>query len=71
MAELTGGSFHIEVEHVLADDAYAVVFFRGRGTRAGKSLDNPTCLKVRLRDGRATEVREFVWNLFDVDEFWA
>ena len=70
--QLTGGTFHLDMEHVLADDAHAVAFFRGHGTRAGKApLDNPTCLRMRLVDGQVAEVWEFVWDLFAVDDFWA
>ena len=56
---------------MLADDERAAVFFRGRGERNGKTLDNPTCLKMRLCEGRIVEVDEFVWDLVAVDEFWS
>jgi ketosteroid isomerase-like protein len=69
--ELTGGTFGLEIETVLADDDHAVVFFRGHGQREGRTLDNPTCLKIRMRDGRATEIHEFVWDLYEVDRFWS
>jgi hypothetical protein len=69
--ELTGGTFHLDMEAVLADDIHAVAFFRGHGTREGKSLDNPTCLRLRLENGQVMEVWEFVWDLFEVDDFWA
>jgi len=71
VGELTGGSFELELESVIANDDYGVAFFRGRGRRGGRELDNPTCLKIRLQDGRATEIWEFVWDLYAVDEFWA
>jgi ketosteroid isomerase-like protein len=69
--ELTGGTFHLDLEAVLADDDRAVVLFRGHGQREARVLDNPTCLVIRLADGRATEFREFVWDLYDVDRFWS
>lgn len=68
---LTGGSFHVDLEHVVADDAWAAVFFRGHGEREGRTLDNPTVLRVRLRDGRLREVWEFVWDLEHVEAFWS
>jgi ketosteroid isomerase-like protein len=71
VGELTGGSFHLELEDVLANDQRAVALFRGRGRREGRELDNPTCLVIRLEAGRAVEVREFVWDLFEVDRFWS
>ena len=42
---LTNHSFHLDLVDVLANDENAVVLFRGRGERDGKTLDNPTCLR--------------------------
>ncbi len=71
VAGLTGGSFHLDLEGVLADDQWVVALFRGHGTRDGKTLDNPTCLKMRVEKGEIVEVWEFVWDLYAVDEFWS
>lgn len=68
---LTDGTFHLELIDVLANDERAVVLFRGHGQRLGRALDNPTCLHVRLRDGRAIEIWEYVWDLYHVDAFWS
>ncbi len=68
---LTQGTFHLDLIDVVANDAHAVALFRGHGTRQGKTLDNPTCLRMRMEDGQVKEVWEFVWDLYDVDEFWA
>lgn len=68
---LTQHTFHLDLIDVLANDHHAVALFRGQGRRNGKMLDNPTCLRMRLNDaGQVTEVWEFVWNLYDVDDFW-
>ena len=71
VAGLTGGSFRLDMEDVVADDRFAIALFRGHGTRNGKTLDNPTCLKMRFADGRIAEVWEFVWDLYAVDDFWS
>ena len=68
---LTGGTFHLALEHVVADDTRAAVFFHGSGERNGKRLDNPTVLRIHLRDGRAQEIWEYVWDLDHVEAFWA
>jgi hypothetical protein len=68
---LSEGSFRFEIEDVIASDTSAVAFFRGSGRRQGRTLDNPTCLRMRIPDGRIVEVWEFVWDLYAVDEFWA
>lgn len=68
---LTGGTFHLDLEDVVANDRNAVALFRGHARREGKVLDNPTCLRLRIEDGKVVEIHEFVWNLFEVDEFWS
>lgn len=67
---LTGGTFHLDLVDIVANDQRAVALFRGHGEREGRTLDNPTCLHVRMQDGRAVEIWEFVWDLYSVDEFW-
>jgi ketosteroid isomerase-like protein len=71
VAALTEGTFRIELEDVIANDGNAVALFRGSGRRLGRTLDNPTCLRIRIRDGQIHEVWEFVWDLYGVDAFWA
>ena len=69
---LTDGTFGMDVTDVVAGDARAVVLFRGHGTRPdGRTLDNPTSLVIRLDDGQAIEVDEFVWDLDAVEAFWS
>jgi len=68
---LSDGTFELELEDVLAGDERAVALFHGRARRGDKALDNPTCLVVRLEDGKAVAIHEFVWNLFEVDDFWS
>jgi ketosteroid isomerase-like protein len=68
---LTGGTFRLELEDVLANDTNAAAIFRGSAQRGGKILDNPTVLRMKLKDGRVTEVWEFVWDLNHVEDFWA
>jgi len=68
---LTDGTFHLDLLDVLANDTHAVALFHGHGERNGKTLDNPTCLRLRLDGGQVVEVWEFVWDLFAVDDFWA
>jgi ketosteroid isomerase-like protein len=67
---LTEGTFHLDIIDVIANDERAVALFRGHGQRTGKTLDNPTCLVMRLRAGSVVEVWEYVWDLYHVDDFW-
>ena len=69
---LTEGTFAMDVTDVVAGDDRAVVLFRGCGSRPdGRTLDNPTSLVIRLEDGAAVEVDEFVWDLEAVESFWS
>ena len=69
---LTGGTFHLELIDVLANDAHAVALFRGHGERNGKDARQPDLpAHARWRTARCVEVWEFVWDLFAVDEFWS
>jgi ketosteroid isomerase-like protein len=71
VATLTEDTFHLDLIDVVANDERAVALFRGHGRREGRELDNPTCLVIRMRDGQAVEIHEYVWNLFEVDRFWS
>jgi ketosteroid isomerase-like protein len=68
---LSEGTFHLDLVDVVAGDERAVALFRGHGRREGRELDNPTCLVIRLEAGCATEIWEYVWDLYAVDAFWA
>ena len=68
---LTGGTFHLDLADVTASDEHAVAIFRGQGEREGRRLDNPTALVIRFKDGKIADLREFVWDLEHVEEFWS
>jgi len=68
---LTTGTFHLELLDITANHDRAVALFTGTGTRPdGRTLHNPTALVITIRDGRITELREFVWDLPQVESFW-
>lgn len=68
---LTQGTFRLELEDVIANERSAAAFFRGSGARGGRTLDNPTCLRMRIDGGQLVEIWEFVWDLYAVDAFWS
>ena len=71
VVELSGGTFHLDIEDVVGGDRNVIAIFRGHGVRGAKTLDNPTCLRIRFEDGRPAEIHEFVWDLYGVDDFWS
>ncbi len=68
---LTNGTFDLDIHDITASDEHAVVLFTGHGDRNGKTLHNPTALVVRIADGKVIELREYVWDIAHVDDFWA
>ncbi len=68
---LASGQFRVELQTVLADDRNAVALFQGIGERNGVALNNPACLSMRIEGGKIVEFREFVWDLYQVEAFWA
>lgn len=67
---LTDGTFHMDRRGLVGDDTTAYAEFVGHGSRGGKTLDNPTCLKLVFRDGALVEAQEWVWDLAHVEDFW-
>ena len=55
---ITDGTFHEEVEEVLASDEYAVVLARHRFTRQGASKDYRTAHVYDVREGKLAECFE-------------
>jgi ketosteroid isomerase-like protein len=68
---LTNGTFGLDLIDVVGGEHWVVALFRGHGERNGKTLDNPTCLRVRFEGDRPVEIHEFVWDLVAVDDFWS
>jgi uncharacterized protein len=69
---LTAGTFRLDLLDITAGDGRVVVLFTGHGTRTdGRSLNNPTALRIDIEDGRIKQLWEFVWNLPQVEEFWS
>lgn len=70
-AEMTGGTFNVEIHAVMADDDHAVSLLRVSGQRDGKSLDMPVVQVLHIKEGKATEVWTHPLDLYAVDEFWS
>ncbi len=68
---LTEGTFHLDLHDVVANDETAIALFTGHGERSGKTLRNPTCLRIKIEDGKVVELWEYVWDLDHVEGFWS
>ena len=72
IAEKTGGTFRADLQQLLAgDDDRVVGIQRSTGERDGKRLDVGNCIVFELKDGRITDGREHIHDLYAWDEFWS
>lgn len=70
-AELTGGTYRVELLWVIADEHHLVAVYRARGERGGRSLDIEQALLIRLEGGHWAEIRAQPLDAAAFDTFWA
>jgi ketosteroid isomerase-like protein len=71
-AELTSGTYRVELLWVVADDEHAVAVYRAQGERQdGRSLDLEQALLLALEDGRWVDIRAQPLDQAAFDAFWA
>lgn len=71
VAELTGGSIHLEPIDILASDRYIGLFVRATASINRQSFDTTMVEAVRLaEDGRWEEFWALADDQAGVDEFW-
>ena len=68
--ELTGGTFQVGPTEILANDQGAAAVVRSQGNRDGSTLDDRQIHHFRIRDGRVTEVWQYVGDPEAVNAFW-
>jgi len=71
VAELTGGSFKLDIHTVLADDEHVVVMARAMAERNGRTLDDKSVQVFHVKDGKVTEQWLYPGDVYAGDEFWA
>ena len=71
-AELTAGTYRVDLLWVVADDTHTVAVYRARGERDGRApLDIEQALLVELRDGLWLDIRAQPLDEAAFDAFWA
>ncbi len=71
LRELSGGTFAIENQAILADDTGGVFVDRLTARRNGRDLDLGLCVRVHVRDGRIVEGWDHFYDTALWDAFWA
>lgn len=71
-AELTNGTYRVELLWTVADDEHAVAVYRARGEReGGRTLDVEQALLIELRDGLWRDIRAQPLDQAAFDAFWS
>lgn len=70
-AELSGGTYRVELHDALANDEHAVGLSRATASRQGKQLDSLDVETYHVRNGKITEAWSFVQDQRVTDEFWS
>jgi ketosteroid isomerase-like protein len=70
-AELTGGTFKIDLHDVVANDEHAVALTRANATREGRTLNSADIDVYHMTDGKITEFWSFSEDSQKSDAFWA
>jgi uncharacterized protein len=69
MMELSGGTFQVEVQDILANGKHGVALTIKRGQRTGRTLESRSVHVWDIRDGKCTRFRAY--NEEAWDEFWS
>lgn len=69
LMELSGGTFRIEVQDILANDEHGVTLTIERGQRDGKTLQNRAVHVWDLQDGKCTKFQGYNEEIWD--KFWS
>jgi uncharacterized protein len=70
LAELTKGTFKLDIHTILADDEHAVVLVTATGEHDGKSLHDNSVQIFHVKDGKVTEQWLHPGDTYASDEFW-
>jgi len=71
LAELSGGTFALDVHDVVGGDDHVVVMTNARATYNGRTLDGQGVDVWHVRDGKAVEFWHVDVDPYAVEDFWA
>jgi uncharacterized protein len=71
MMEITGGTFHLDIHDVLANDTHGTVLVTAHAERDGQPLTAREVNVWHLADGKGTEFWAFAEETSDIDRMFA
>jgi len=70
-AELTGGTFRLEVHDVVANDDHGIVLVAARADRGDRSWEDHAVLVFHIRDGKISEAWLHPGDQYAGDDFFS
>ena len=71
LAELSGGTFRIDLHDVVANEEHTVALTRATASRQGKQLNMPGTVVYHVSNGKITEMWSLSQDQRLNDEFWS
>ncbi|MGH2683864.1 MAG: nuclear transport factor 2 family protein [Actinomycetota bacterium] len=71
IAELSGGSFRLEIHDMLANDEHGVALVTAMGDRGGRSFSDNQVHVFHIKGGKVTEFWGHPGDQYAADEFWS
>lgn len=67
----TGGTFKVTLKRVLTDaEGQVISVHHATAERKGKHLEVDGCIAFEFQDGKIVRGKEFIFDLYPLDEFW-
>jgi len=71
VVQLTEGTLRIDLRRVMVDDDGAATVFSASGQRKGRTLEQQNVLVYTIRDGKFTELWQYVQDQYASDDFYS
>lgn len=71
LAELSGGTFRIDVHDIVGNGTHVVGLQRNTASREDKTLDVNVAQVAHLSEGKIVEMWAHVFDVHALDEFWS
>ena len=70
IAALSGGTFTVEPVDILGNEQRVVSVVTASAERDGRRVETPGCVVWTFRSGKVVDARQYIYDLYAVDDFW-
>ncbi len=71
IAELSEGSFSLDIHDIIGNDEHVVAMVTARGSRGGADFEDNQVHVFHVKDGKVTEFWGHPGDQYKADEFWS